>query len=147
MRRHAWHGFVIWRGTRAVVAAALTCLVVAAASCRSARTVTVEVPVPVHDTTYVTNTVRDSVFVENTVTEYVKGDTVYLTKTVVKYVERLKMDTVSVYVEKPVEIVRTEEKVVEKPLNWLQRTMMGLGAFLIGGIVCFLVILGIKTKM
>lgn len=126
--------------------AALTCLVLAAASCRTIQTV--EVPVPVHDTTYITKTAHDSVFVENTVKEYVKGDTVFLVKTLTKYVERLKTDTVSVYVEKPVEIVKTETKTVEKQLNWLQKTLMGGG-------VCFLVsiligialfILGLKKK-
>ena len=83
-------------GRRAAVLAALTCLALAAASCRTVQTV--EVPVPIHDTTYLTKTVKDSVFVEHSTTYYVKGDTVYLTKTVTKFVERLKTDTVSVYV-------------------------------------------------
>lgn len=136
--------WVFWCETRTVVVASLICIVMAAASCRSVRTVTVEVPV--HDTTYVTKTERDSVFVENTVTEFVKGDTVYKTKTVVKYVERLKTDTLKVYVERPVEIVKTEEKVVEKPLNWLQRTLVGLGIMSLCGILWFVVSLFLKTR-
>ena len=105
--------------------AALICLVLAAASCRTIQTV--EVPVPIHDTTYVTKTERDSVFVERSTTYYVNGDTVYLTKTVTKFTERLKTDTLRLYVEKPVEIVKTDIKTVEKPLNWLQKTLIGCG--------------------
>ena len=126
--------------------AALTCLVLAAASCRTIQTV--EVPVPVHDTTYITKTERDSVFVEHTTHEYVKGDTVFMKITTTKYVDRVKTDTVRLYVEKPIEIVKTETKTVEKPLNWLQKTLMGGGiCFLVSiliGIALF--ILGLKKK-
>lgn len=126
--------------------AALTCLVLAAASCRTIQTV--EVPVPVHDTTYITKTERDSVFVEHTTHEYVKGDTVFMKVTTTKYVDRVKTDTVRLYVEKPIEIVKTETKTVEKPLNWLQKTLMGGGVcFLVSiliGVVLF--ILGLKKR-
>ena len=118
-----FHSF--FSGRRAAVLAALICLVLAAASCRTIQTV--EVPVPIHDTTYVTKTERDSVFVERSTTYYVNGDTVYLTKTVTKFTERLKTDTLRLYVEKPVEIVKTDIKTVEKPLNWLQKTLIGCG--------------------
>lgn len=133
-------------GKRAAVLAALTCLVLAAASCRTIQTV--EVPVPIHDTTYITKTAHDSVFVENTVKEYVSGDTVFLVKTQTKYVERLKTDTVSVYVEKPVEIVKTETKTVEKPLNWLQKTLIGCGVCFIVSIIIgiALFVLGLKKR-
>ena len=95
-----FHNIWFFVGHRTVVAAALICLVVAAVSCRSAKTVTVEVPVTVHDTMYVSQQIHDSVYVENT--EYVKGDTVYRYKT--KYVEKVRTDTVVSYVEKPVEM-------------------------------------------
>lgn len=126
--------------------AALICLVLAAASCRTIQTV--EVPVPVHDTTYLTKTERDSVFVEHSTTYYVKGDTVYNTKTVTKYVERLKTDTVRLYVEKPIEIVKTETKTVEKPLNWLQKTLIGCGILFLFSIIIAIVIfvLGLKRR-
>lgn len=91
---------------------------------------------------------RDSVFVEHSTTYYVKGDTVYLTKTVTKFVERLKIDTLRLYVEKPIEIVKTETKTVEKPLNWFQKALIGCGilflASLFAGIVIF--ILGLKRR-
>lgn len=133
-------------GKRADVLAALTCLVLAAASCRTIKTV--EVPVPIHDTTYLTKTVKDSVFVEHSTTYYVKGDTAYLTKTVTKFVERLKTDTLRLYVEKPIEIVKTETKTVEKPLNWPQKTLIGCGVLFIASLVAAIVIfiLGLKKK-
>ena len=126
--------------------AALICLVLSAASCRTIQTV--EVPVPIHDTTYLTKTVKDSVFVEHSTTYYVKGDTVYLTKTVTKFVERLKTDTMSVYVEKPIEIVKTVTETVEKPLNWLQKTLIGCGIVFVASFVAAIVIfiLGLKKR-
>jgi len=133
-------------GRRTVAWVALICLTLAAVSCRTTKTV--EVPVPIHDTTYLTKTVKDSVFVEHSTTYYVKGDTVYLTKTITKFVERLKTDTLRLYVEKPIEIVKTETKTVDKPLNWLHKTLIGCGvlflASLFAGIVIF--ILGLKRR-
>lgn len=141
-----FHNVGFLRGRRAAVWAALICLVLAAASCRTIQTV--EVPVPIHDTTYLTKTERDSVFVEHSTTYYVKGDTVYNTKTVTKYVERLKTDTVRLYVEKPIEIVKTETKTVEKPLNWLQKTLIGCGILFLFSIIIAIVIfvLGLKRR-
>lgn len=133
-------------GRRTAVWAALICLALAAASCRTIQTV--EVPVPVHDTTYLTKTVRDSVFVEHSTTYYDKGDTVYLTKTVTKFVERLKTDTLRLYIEKPIEIVKTETKTVEKPLNWLQKTLIGCGILFLVSLLMGIVIsiLGLKRR-
>jgi hypothetical protein len=142
----SFHNVGFLRGTRAAVWAALICLALAAASCRTIQTV--EVPVPIHDTTYITKTERDSVFVEHTTHEYVKGDTVFMKITTTKYVDRVKTDTVRLYVEKPIEIVKTETKTVEKPLNWLHKTLIGCGvlflASLFAGIVIF--ILGLKRR-
>lgn len=141
-----FHNVGFLRGRRAAVWAALICLVLAAASCRTIQTV--EVPVPIHDTTYLTKTERDSVFVEHSTTYYVKGDTVYNTKTVTKYVERLKTDTVRLYVEKPIEIVKTETKTVERPLNWIQKTLIGCGILFLFSIIIAIVIfvLGLKRR-
>lgn len=142
----SFHNVGFLRGTRAVVWAALICLVLSTASCRTIKTV--EVQVPVHDTTYITKTERDSVFVEHTTHEYVSGDTVFVKVTTTKYVDRLKTDTVRLYVEKPIEIVKTETKTVEKPLNGLQKAFMVCGGlFLLSvlfGIAIF--IIGLKKK-
>lgn len=144
--KDSFHNVGFLSGIRAAVGAALICLVFAAASCRTIKTV--EVPVPIHDTTYLTKTVKDSVFVEHSTTYHVKGDTVYLTKTVTKFVERLKTDTLRLYVEKPIEIVKTETKTVEKPLNWLHKTLIGCGILFIASLVSVIVIfiLGLKKR-
>lgn len=133
-------------GKRAAVWAALTCLVLSAASCRTIQTV--EVPVPVHDTTYITKTERDSVFVEHTTHEYVKGDTVFMKITTTKYVDRVKTDTVRIYVEKPIEIVKTETKTVEKPLNFIEKTLIAFGVLFILSLISVVVIsiIGLKKK-
>ena len=126
--------------------AALICLVLSAASCRTIQTV--EVPVPVHDTTYITKTERDSVFVEHTTHEYVKGDTVFMKITTTKYVDRVKTDTVRLYVEKPIEIVKTETKTVEKPLNFIEKTLIAFGVLFILSLISVVVIsiIGLKKK-
>lgn len=126
------------------MAAALICLVVAAVSCRSVKTVTVEVPVTVHDTTYISQHIHDSVYVENT--EYVKGDTVYRYKT--KYVEKIKTDTLYKYIEKPVEIVKEVKttEYVERQLRWWQRAFMGIGASVVLFTLMAIIYLAIKTK-
>jgi hypothetical protein len=142
----SFHTVGFLRGTRAVVRAALICLVLSTASCRTIKTV--EVPVPVHDTTYITKTERDSVFVEHSTTYYVKGDTVFEQKTVTKYIEKTKTDTVRLYVEKPIEIVKTETKTVEKPLNSLQKAFIILGGlFLLSLLFAIAIfIIGLKKK-
>lgn len=126
--------------------AALICLFLSAASCRTIQTV--EVPVPVHDTTYITKTERDSVFVEHTTHEYVKGDTVFMKITTTKYVDRVKTDTVRLYVEKPIEIVKTETKTVEKPLNFIEKTLIAFGVLFILSLISVVVIsiIGLKKK-
>lgn len=134
-------------GRRAAVWAALICLVLSAASCRTLQTV--EVPVPIHDTTYVTKNVHDSVFVENLIKEYIKGDTVFLEKTKTKYVEKLRVDTVIAYKEMPVEVEKETTKFVEKELNWLQKTLIGMGVcFVLSVLISIgIFIVGLKKKV
>lgn len=133
-------------GKRAAVWAALICLVLSAASCRTIQTV--EVPIPIHDTTYLTKNVHDSVFVENTIKEFVKGDTVFLVETKIKYKEKLRVDTIMTYKEVPVELKIETTKFVEKELNWLQKTLIGLGVcFIISVLIAIAIfILGLKKK-
>ena len=135
--------FFKYNGIRkAVTAAALICLAVMAVSCRSVNEVVKEVPV--HDTTYITKTKRDSVYFENIVKEYIKGDTVYSERTVTKYVERTKTDTLYNYVEKPVEIEKRVE--VEKKLNFFQKALMWFGVGFILVLVGFGISFYVKLK-
>lgn len=102
-------------------------VLLASALCCSCRTVRVieQVPVEVHDTTYVAKTTHDSTYVDRWHTVEVKGDTVFATDIRVesKYVTRY--DTVYKSVEKPVTL--TETVGVAKPLSWWQKALMWSG--------------------
>ena len=93
--------------------------------CRSARVVTVEKPVIIHDTTSVVKEVHDSTIVEREKVVEVKGDTVFVTQTEKTHREVAKTDTVHEVLEVPVEVKVPEsypvEVEVEKDLSWLQR--------------------------
>lgn len=104
----------------------LTPLIVllASATCFSAcRTVRVVEQVPIHDTVRLTRVTRDSIYIDRWRTEYVDGDTVYVTNEVTKVVTKYVTDTAYRYVEKPVTVTRTVE--VKKPLTWWQKTQQG----------------------
>jgi hypothetical protein len=110
--------------------------------CKSWQKV-VEVPVYVHDTSYIAKEVHDSTYIDRWHTVYQKGDTVFVTETEIKYRERVMVDTAYKYVEKPVEVTVTETVEVEKPLSWWQKTFIGLG------VMSLLALIGIvvwKTK-
>jgi hypothetical protein len=100
---------------------------------------TVEVPVYVHDTTYVAKEVHDSTFIDRWHTEYQKGDTIFITNEVTKIVTKIKTDTAYKYIEKPVVVSNTETVEVEKPLSWWQKTFVWIGVLCLIGIVLWLV--------
>lgn len=104
----------------------LICLI-GLSGCKNWRTITVEKPVYIHDTTQMVKEVHDSTFIDRWHTEYQKGDTIYITDEVTKIVTKIKIDTAYKYVEKPVAISKTETVEVKKPLTWLQKTLMGMG--------------------
>jgi hypothetical protein len=88
---------------------------------------TVEVPVYVHDTTYVAKEVHDSTYIDRWHTEYQKGDTIFITNEVTKIVTKIKTDTAYKYIEKPVVVSKTETVEVAKPLSWWQKTFILIG--------------------
>ena len=108
------------------------------AGCKTVKQ-TVEVPVYVHDTTYVAKEVHDSTFVDRWHTIYQKGDTVFVTETEIKYRERVRVDTAYKYVEKPVTVSKTEIVEVEKPLTWWQKTFVWIGVLCLIGIMLWMV--------
>lgn len=95
-------------------------LAVVMCGCSSVRTV--EVPVYVRDTAYVSREVHDSTYIDRWHTVEVMGDTVRWTDsvTVVRYV--IVHDTIIKYEEVPVKMVETEE--VERELTTWQRFKM-----------------------
>lgn len=122
---------------KVAVAVALTCLTAAATSCRSINEIVKEVPV--HDTTHITKTQRDSTYIDRWRTEYIKGDTVFVTNNQITVKYRTVSDTVYRYVEKPVKMVVNQIKEVEKPLRWWQKNLIRCGVvFLIVIIVTVL---------
>lgn len=137
----------------------LVCLLISLCSCKPTKEVEtqvqverVEVPVPIvqeHTTENVrVDLVRDTLYRHDSVSYYIKGDTVrierwhYTTNNNVQLrvdtVQKVERVEVPVEVEKVVEKVKTVTKTeeVERPLSWWQKTKMGMG-------VAFIVLLGL----
>lgn len=95
--------------------------------CKGLKT-TVEVPVYIHDTSYIAKEVHDSTFIDRWHTIYQKGDTIFITNEVTKIVTKIKTDTAYKYIEKPVTISKTETVEVKKPLTWWKKTLLYSGA-------------------
>ena len=104
-----------------------SCLLLLATSCHQLKH-TVEVPVYVHDTTFVAKEVHDSTYIDKWHTVYVNGDTVRLRDSIVVYRYRVKTDTSYIYVEQPVTTTVTETVEVKKPLSWWQKALIALGS-------------------
>lgn len=105
-------------------------VLLASALCSSCRTVRVveQVPVHVHDTLRLTQTLRDSIYIDHFREVTQKNDTIYITDEVTKTKIVTKTDTAYRYIERPVPVVRTEQVEVEKPLRWWQKGLMWAGA-------------------
>ena len=144
LQSHRCFNWFVAAHGKVAVAVALICLTVSATSCRSTNEIVKEVPV--HDTTYITKTQRDSTYIDRWHTEYVKGDTVFVTNNqiIVKY--RTVSDTAYKYVEKPVEVVVNQIKEVDRPLRWWQKTMMWCGVGFILVLIGFGMSLYVKLK-
>lgn len=108
----------------------LPIVLLASAICSSCRTVRVveQVPVHVHDTLRLTQTLRDSIFIDHFREVTKKADTVYITDSIAVIKYSLNTDTAYRYIERPVPVVRTEQVEVEKPLRWWQKGLMWAGA-------------------
>lgn len=103
-------------------------------SCKT-RTVVMTVPEVRTDTVIITKSQRDSIWLHDSihVSEKTEGDTVWLevSKWHTKYVEKVVRDTTyiatrdTIPMPYPVEVI----KEVEKDLNWLERSQMYTGRF------------------
>ena len=100
---------------------------------------TVEVPVYIHDTSFVTKEIHDSTYIDKWHTIFINGDTVRLHDSIVVYRYKLKTDTAYKYIEKPVIVSKTETVEVKKPLSWWQKTFVWIGVLCLIGIVLWLV--------
>lgn len=95
--------------------------------CKGLKT-TMEVPVYIHDTSYIAKEVHDSTFIDRWHTICQKGDTIFITNEVTKIMTKIKTDTAYKYIENPVAISKTETVEVKKPLTWWQKTLLYSGA-------------------
>ena len=95
--------------------------------CRTVRVVE-QVPVEVHDTLRLTQTLRDSIFIDHFREVTKKADTIYITDSIAVVKHHFTTDTAYRYIERPVTVVRTEQVEVEKPLAWWQKGLMWAGA-------------------
>lgn len=119
----------------------LPIVLLASAICSSCRTVRVveQVPVHVHDTLRLTQTLRDSIYIDHFREVTKKNDTIYITDEVTKTKIVTKTDTAYRYIERPVTVAKIETVEVKKPLRWWQKGLMWAGA--IGIFVAALVII------
>lgn len=95
--------------------------------CRTVRVVE-QVPVHVHDTLRLTQTLRDSIFIDHFREVTKKADTIYVTDSIAVIKYSLITDTAYRYIERPVPVVRTEQVETKKPLAWWQKGLMWAGA-------------------
>ena len=100
--------------------------------CRTVRVVE-QVPVHVHDTLRLSQTLHDSIYIDHFREITQKNDTIYVTDSIAVIKYSLKTDTAYRYIERPVTVTHTEQVEVEKPLRWWQKTLMytGVAAFVI----------------
>lgn len=122
-------------------------VLLASALCSSCRTVRVveQVPVHVHDTLRLTQTLRDSIYIDHFREVTKKADTIYITDSIAVIKYSLKTDTAYRYIERPVPVVRTETVEVKKPLAWWKKGLMWIGSIAILALV-FWIIYTIRIK-
>lgn len=75
-------------------------------SCKSIRTIEVEKPVYIHDTTEVLTQRLDSIFVDRYHEIYSSSDTVFIRDSISVVHYKVEKDTVYSYIEKPIEVTK-----------------------------------------
>ncbi len=140
-----WIQEELWAWTLALI----TILVLLHMMTSCSTTKYVEVPVTKYVTKHTTDIVRDSVYVRDSVSVWMKGDTVFKDR----WRDRVRdlrgtlivNDTVRDTITKPYYITKTNT--VEKELTWFQKVMLGSGKVLwVAGILSVLVVIA-KRKM
>lgn len=94
----------------------------------SVRREIVEIPVETIKTEYIHNTKVDSVYVRDSINQWIKGDTVFIYKEHTKYKYLDRADTV-VKVDSIPKIIKVEsiKEVEVNKLKWYQASLMWLG--------------------
>lgn len=108
---------------------------------------TVEVPVYIHDTSYVAREVHDSTYIDRWHTVQQKGDTIFVTDEVTKFKYVTKIDTAYKYIEVPVVVTKKETVEVKKPLSWWQQFLIYYGALWLLSMLIVLIYKIAKSKL
>ena len=119
--------FTLWRFFE------ITACVISLSGCKSTDPLTVFVT----DTAYLNKEVHDSTYIDRWHTEYQKGDTVYIHDSIDRWHSVKMHDTI--YRSKEVPKPYPVEKIVEKELSWLQKTLIGMGVL---GLICLIGLIG-----
>ena len=93
------------------------------AMCSCTRTVYVPQTTIQRDSIYITQYKRDSIYMHDSIFQWLKADTMYIERWHTKYIERLSTDTL--YIEKA-DTLRIPYP-VEKQLSYFQRTWIKVG--------------------
>lgn len=80
------------------------------------------------DSIYITEYKRDSIYMHDSIFQWLKADTMYIERWHTKYIERLSTDTL--YIERN-DTIR-EPYPIEKPLTYWQRNFMSIGKVSLG---------------
>ena len=126
----------------AVVIVLAMCAVITLLTGCKTQYLEVEKPVVVEHTSvqHHTDIVRDTLIMRDSVSHFIHGDTVIIERwhNTTQINKWLVADTVRDTIPVITEVVRTETKEVEKPLNWWQRLFQSLGLLTAGGAVFWL---------
>lgn len=114
---------------RRMLYAVAAALMLVLAGCRGARYIPETAYVYKTDTVYMSSVRTDSVYIENTDTFLMNGDTVREIKWRTRYVTRLLTDTV--YKAKSDTVMLTRRVEVEKPLTGWQKVKIKVGGYTI----------------
>ena len=94
--------------------------------CRTVRVVE-QVPVLVHDTLRLSQTLHDSIYIDHFREVTKKADTIYVTDSIAVVKHHFTTDTAYKYIERPVVVSKKETVEVSNPLTWWQKTLMYTG--------------------
>ncbi|MBR3830998.1 MAG: hypothetical protein IKJ52_07075 [Muribaculaceae bacterium] len=113
-------------------------------SCKSIRTIEVEKPVYIHDTTEVLTQRLDSIFVDRYHEIYSSSDTVFIRDSISVVHYKVEKDTVYSYIEKPIEVTKAVLMGNDNERNSFKDILAWSGAVAI--LVCVVYIVWVRKK-
>jgi len=111
-------------------------------SCRTVKYVPIEGGGHIE---YITNTLRDSIHVLDSVLIRITPDTVFYTRWKVQYIEKVRMDSIHVIDSVLVSYPVIKEVKVEKQLSRWQNFKLELGGLLLGILIAVIILVVIKV--